>query len=202
MSALIHVLHHWTLFIMKTVKLWTLTIPHGWFILICLAVTFLGSCKEDLEEIIKEDGDVIYNNAVTLQDVNYHEISYDKPTILIFPNLKIATNSVYFHKCVNIKEVHFPNLVSIGDMNAGNPYLYFHENQGLEKIKFPKLTTVYGYLYFWGNSSLDLSTGICGITDVYPRGNPDGTNCSNPSVHMVGNATNDICAPVELHFCN
>src|SRR5687768_13742494 len=109
---------------MKAANLCTLAITHSWFVLICLAVTFLSSCKEDLEEIIKEEGDVVYNNAVTLQDVNYHEISYDKPTILNFPNLKIATNSVYFHKCVNIKEVHFPNLVSIGDMNAGNPYLY------------------------------------------------------------------------------
>ena len=187
---------------MKTVKLCTPAIPHAWFVLICLAVTFLGSCKEDLEELVKEEGDVIYNNAVTLEDVYYHQVSYDKPTILIFPNLKRATNSVYFHKCVNIKEVHFPNLVSIGDMNAINPYLYFHQNEGLEKLKAPKLTTVYGYLYFWGNSSLDLSAGICGITNVYPRGNPDETDCSDPSVHMVGNATNDICAPVELHFCN
>ena len=115
---------------METVKLCTLTIPHGWFILICLAVAFLGSCKEDLEEIIKEDGDVIYNNAVTLQDVDYHQISYDKPTILIFPNLKRATNSVYFHKCVNIKEVHFPNLVSIGDMNAVTPTYIFTKIRG------------------------------------------------------------------------
>jgi len=122
---------------MKTVKLCTLTIPHGWFFLICLAVIFLSSCKEDLEEIIKEEGDVVYNNALTLEDVYYHQVSYDKPTIPIFPNLKRAANSVYFHKCVNIKEVHFPNLVSIGDMNAGNPYIYFHENQGLEKVKSP-----------------------------------------------------------------
>ena len=139
---------------MKTVKLCTPAIPHAWFVLICLAVAFLGSCKEDLEEIVKEEGDVVYNNAVTLEDVYYHQVSYDKPTILIFPNLKRATNSVYFHKCVNIKEVHFPNLVSIGDMNAINPYLYFHQNEGLGKLKAPKLTTVYGYLYFWGNSSL------------------------------------------------
>lgn len=187
---------------MKTVKLCRLVIPHIWVILIWLSATFLASCKGDLEEIIKEEGDVVYNNAVVLEDVYYHQVSYDKPTILIFPNLTRATNSVYFHQCVNIKEVHFPNLVSIGDMEAINPYLYFHKNQGLEKLKAPKLTTVYGYLHFWGNSLLDLSTGICGITDVYPRGNPDETDCSNAAVHMVGNATNDICAPVTLHSCN
>jgi len=201
-NVLIHVLHYWTLFIMKTVKLCRLVIPHAWVVRICLVATFLGACKEDLDELIKEEGDVIYVNAVILEDVYYHQVSYDKPTILIFRNLKRATNSVYFHQCVNIKEVHFPNLVSIGDMNAGNPYLYLHQNEGLEKLKAPELTTVYGYLYFSGNSSLDLSTGICGIADVYPRGNPDETDCSNPSVYMVGNATNDICAPVVLHFCN
>lgn len=198
----IYVLHYWPLFIMKTVKLCTPAIPHAWVVLICLAATFLGACKGDIEELIKEDGDVVYINDVILEDVYYHQISYDKPTILIFRNLKRATNSVYFHKCVNIKEVQFPNLVSIGDMNAGNPYLYFHQNQGLEKLEAPKLTTVYGYLYFWGNSSLDLSTGICGIADIYPRGDPDGTDCFDPSVNIVGNANNDACTSVVLHFCN
>jgi hypothetical protein len=136
-NVLIHVLQYWTLFIMKTVKLCRLVKPNAWVVMICLAATFLAACKEDLEELIKEEGDVVYNNAVTLEDVYYHQVSYDKPTILIFPNLKRATNSVYFHQCVNIKEVHFPNLVSIGEMNAGNPYLYFHQNEGLEKLKAP-----------------------------------------------------------------
>ena len=198
----IYVLDYWALFIMKTVKLCIRVLPHALVFLICLAATYLSACKEELEEIIKEDGDVVYNNAVTLVDVYYHQVKYDKPKILVFPNLKKVTNSVYFHQCVNIKEVQFPNLVSIGEMKAGNPHLYFHQNEGLEKVKAPKLTTVYGYLYFWGNSSLDLSTGICGIKDVYPRGNPDESDCSNPTVHFVGNATNDICAPVVLHFCD
>jgi hypothetical protein len=45
------------------------------------------------------------------------------------------TDSVYFRQCVNIKEVHFPNPVSIGDMNAGNPNLYFRQNEGLKRIE-------------------------------------------------------------------
>jgi hypothetical protein len=187
---------------MNTVKVYKSAIRHAGVVLICLAAVLCEGCKEDFDEIIKEDGDVVYINDVVLEDVYYHQISYDKPTILVFRNLKRATNSVYFHQCVNIKEVQFPNLVSIGDIKAGNPYLYFHQNQGLEKVKAPKLTTVYGYLYFYGNSSLDLSTGICRITDVYPRGDPDGAMCADPSVNIVGNANNDACTSLELHSCN
>jgi hypothetical protein len=187
---------------MKPVNLCTPAISQARVLLILLAATFFVGCKGEFDEIIEEDGDVVYINDVILENVNYHEISYDKPTVLIFRNLQKATNSVYFHKCVNIKEVHFPKLVSIGEMDAVNPYLYFHQNQGLEKVIAPKLKTVYGYLYFWGNSSLDLTTGICGIGDVYPRGDPDGTDCSDPSVNIVGNANNDACTSVMLHFCN
>src|SRR5688572_4883048 len=104
---------------MKTFKLCTSNaIPHAWVGLICLVATFLVACNGDIDEIIKEEGDVVYINDVILEDVYYHQISYDKPTILIFRNLKRATNSVYFHQCVNIKEVHFPKLVSIGDKDA------------------------------------------------------------------------------------
>ena len=187
---------------MKTVKLCTRAIRHTSVVLICTCLILLGGCKGEFDDIIKEDGDVVYINDVILENVNYHEISYDKPTVLIFRNLQKATNSVYFHKCVNIKEVHFPKLVSIGEVDAINPYLYFHQNQGLEKVVAPKLKTVYGYLYFWGNSSLDLSTGICKIGDVYPRGDPDGVHCADPSVNIVGNANNDACTSIVLHFCD
>ena len=188
---------------MKTVKLCTRPIPHPLLVLICLAATFWGGCKEDTEEPIEEvEADFIYFDDETLEDVYFHQVSYDHPTILVFTNLKTATNSVYFHQCVNVKEVQFPNLVSIGDKNAGNPYFYFHQNQGLEKVEAPKLTTVYGYLYCYGNSLLDLSTGICGIADVYPRGDPDDSiHCSDASVTIVGNANNDACFLAVVHLC-
>ena len=188
---------------MKIFKLYAPLILHPLFVPICLAVTFWGCCKEDIEEPIEEvEADSIYINDVTLKDAYFHQVSYDRPTIVIFPNLTAATSSVYFHQCINIKEVQFPNLVSVGDMNAGNPYFYFHQNQGLEKVEAPKLTTVYGYVYFYGNSSLDLSTGICGITDIYPRGDPDQIDCSDASVSIVGNANNNRCFSALVHLCN
>lgn len=189
---------------MKTVKLSTSPIPHSLFVLICLAATVWVGCKDDIEEPIEEvEADYIHIDDTTLQDVYFHQTSYDHPTIVVFPNLKTATNSVYFHQCVNIKEVQFPNLVSIGDVNAGNPYFYFHQNQRLEKVEAPKLTTVYGYVYLYGNSSLDLSTGICGIADVYPRGDPnDKINCFDASIDVVGNANNKTCFSAVVHLCN
>jgi len=182
---------------MKAFKLFAPSFPRPLFVLISLVATFCVGCNEDNEET-----DTIYIDDPALEDVYYHQVSYDRPTILIFRNLTTATNSVYFHQCVNIKEVQFPNLVSIGDMNAVNPYFYFHQNQGLEKVKAPKLTTVYGYVYAYGNSSLDLSNGICGITDLYPHGDPDQIDCSDPSVNLVGNANNEKCFNAMLHLCN
>ncbi|MEX1241397.1 MAG: hypothetical protein WEB30_16870 [Cyclobacteriaceae bacterium] len=189
---------------MKILKLYPSHLHHRLFVVLCLAATFWACCKEDFEEPIEEvEADYVYFEEATLKDVSYHEISYDRPTILVFPNLTAATNSVYFHKCVNIKEVQFPNLVSVGDIDSGNPYIYFHQNEGLQKVKAPKLTTVYGYAYFYGNSSLDLSTGICEIADIYPRGDPkDELHCSDASVTIVGNANNDRCFSAVVHLCD
>ena len=189
---------------MKTAKPNALPAPHLLFVLVCLVGTFWGGCREDVEEAIEEvEADSIYIYDTTLEDVYFHQVSYDHPTILIFPNLETATNSVYFHQCVNIKEVQFPNLVSIGDMNAINPYFYFHQNMALEKVEAPKLTTVYGYLYCYGNSSLDLSRGICGIAEIYPRGDPDDdVHCSDAYVAVVGNANNNTCFSAKVHLCN
>ena len=181
---------------MKTLKVFTLRGLHPAFVLI-LAASLLSGCDEDNVE-----ANTIFINDSILEDAYYHQVSYDDPTILIFPNLTTATNSIYFHQCVNIKEVHFPNLVSIGDENAINPYFYFHKNLGLEKVEAPKLTTVYGYVYFHGNASLDLSGGICGITDVYPRGDPDQIDCHDPQIEISGNAKNEKCFSETLHFCN
>jgi hypothetical protein len=168
-------------------------------LVLVLVLAFCCGCDEIDEDVTT---DYAYNNAVSLVDVYYHQVKYDRPTILVFPNLTTATNSVYFHQCVNIKEVQFPKLTSIGEADAVNPYFYFHKNEGLEKVVAPKLTTVYGYLYFWGNSSLELTDGICAITDVYPRGHPGQIDCADPRVDIAGNANNDICCAVNLHRCN
>ena len=181
---------------MKTLKFCTLRRPHPALVLI-LAATLCNGCDE-----ADEEANTIFINNTTLEDASYHQVNYDHPTILIFPNLTTVTNFIYFHQCVNIKEVHFPNLVSIGDENAINPLLYFHQNQGLEKVEAPKLTTVYGYVYIYGNSSLDVSRGICGITDIYTRGDPDELGCLDPYVLITGNANNEKCFTETLHLCN
>ena len=181
---------------MKTLRLCPLRKPHPAIVLI-LSATLMSGCDE-----ADEDANTIVNNNTTLVDVLYHQVSYDRPTILIFPKLTTVKNSIYFHQCVNIKEVHFPNLVSIGDENAINPFFYFHQNEGLKKVDAPNLTTVYGYVYFYGNSSLDLSKGICGITDIYTRGDPDDFSCLDPYVATVGNANNEKCFSEILHLCN
>jgi hypothetical protein len=183
---------------MKTFKIYTLRAPRPAFVLILAAALWIG-CKEDEDEV---DANTILMDATTLEDVYYHQINYDRPTILIYRNLTTATNSVYFHQCVNIKEVRFPNLVSIGDENAINPYFYFHQNEGLEKVEAPKLKAVYGYVYFHGNLSLDLSSGICGIADIYTRGDPDEFSCLDPYVEISGNANNVKCFTETLHLCN
>ena len=181
---------------MKTLERCPLLRRDPLFVLI-VAAALWSSCDE-----ADEEANTIFINDTTLEDANYHQIKYDRPTILIFPNLTTATNSIYFHQCVNIKEVHFPNLVSIGNENAINPYIYFHQNEGLEKVEAPKLKTVYGYVYFHGNSSLDLSNGICGISDIYARGDPDEFNCLDPYVEISGNADNTKCFSETLHLCN
>lgn len=94
------------------------------FILISPAATFSGGCKEEIEE---DENNTIFFDDVTLEDVSFHQIAYDRPTILVFPNLTTATNSIYFHQCVNIKEVRIPNLVSVGGPNAINPTCIFAE---------------------------------------------------------------------------
>ena len=116
---------------MKTLKLCTLRKPHPVLVLI-LAATLWNGCDEADEET-----NTIFVNDTTLENVYYHQVSYERPTILIFPKLTTATNSIYFHQCVNIKEVHFLNLVSIGDENAGNPYIYFHQNEAWKRCKLP-----------------------------------------------------------------
>lgn len=177
----------------------TLLLSRSLFGLICLSATVWVGCSDDIEEV---EADVIYIDDATLEDVYYHQVRYDRPTILVFSNLTVATNSVYFHQCVNIKEVQLPKLVSVGGSDAINPYLYFHQNEGLEKVKAPELTTVYGYVYFYGNSALDLSTGICGVADIYPRGEPAQIDCSDPYVHITGNANNNGCFDAAVHTCN
>jgi hypothetical protein len=188
---------------MKTLNLYSSNLHHRLFVVICLVAIFCGSCKEDIEKPIEEvEADYVYIDDAILKDVYFHEVIYDRPTILVFPNLTAATNSVYFHMCANIKEVRFPKLVSVGDVDSSNPYFYFHQNQGLQKVVAPKLTTVYGYVYFYGNPSLDLSTGICEIEDIYPHGDPKGQAwCSNASATIVGNAKNDGCFSAMVHLC-
>lgn len=183
---------------MKISKICTFLVNHHAFILICLAALVNGGCKEEDEE---DEIDTIFIHDMALEDVSFHQITYDRPTILVFPNLTTATNSIYFHQCVNIREVRFPNLVSVGGSDAINPYLYFHQNQGLEEVQAPKLTTVYGYVYFYGNSSLNLSRGICSIADVYTRREPGQADCSDGAVHITGNANNTACFSPVVHLC-
>lgn len=180
---------------MKTVKPFALLFCNPVLVLI-FAATFIGCDEED------DNVDTIYIDDPSLEDVYYHQVSYDRPTILIFRNLTEATNSVYFHQCVNIREVHFPKLLSIGDVNSINPYLYFHQNEGLEKVDAPKLRVVYGYVYAMNNSLLDFSKGVCAIEDMYPRGEPDAVDCYDPSVNIAGNANNEMCFSAIMHSCN
>jgi hypothetical protein len=174
-------------------------------VLIGIAGTFLGGCSEDMEVAeteVEVDADTIFIDDVILEDVYYHETSFDSPTILIFPNLTTATHSVYFHLCTNIREVRFPSLVSVGSENSINPYFYFHKNEGLKRIYAPELATVFGYVYAQGNLSLDVSRGICAIADVYPRGKPGDSLCSHAWIDIAGNKNNDICFSAILHECN
>ena len=180
---------------MKTLKPFMMPVHYPVLVLIFVA-TFL-SCDEEDDKV-----DTIYIDDPSIEDVYYHQVSYDRPTILIFRNLTEATNSVYFHQCVNIKEVHFPKLLSIGDENSINPYLYFNYNEGLEKVDAPKLRVVYGYVYAAGNSLLDFSNGVCAIEDMYPRGNPNSIDCYDPYVNITGNANNEMCFSAIMHSCN
>ena len=143
---------------------------------------------------------VITIEDITLEDVSYHKTSFDIPTTIVFSNLTIISESIYFHQCKNIKRVEFPKLTTVGSSEAGNPYVYFHQNEGLEFIEAPELTSVYGYVYLWQNTLLDASETLCSLEDIFPRGS--GSDCADASLTVNGNTNDQFCSSPTVHTCN
>lgn len=119
-------------------------------------VVLHGSTPSNLEDSYLN---IIEINDQTLEEVYYHQISFQQPTKLVFTNLTSVDGDVYFHQNHNLVEVEFPLLKTTGE------YFYFHQNTDLKVINAPNLTSVGGYLYVYGHSLLE-ELNICNLQEV------------------------------------
>jgi hypothetical protein len=135
----------------------------------------------DITDIASEPVQTVYVNDVTLDNVYYHQVSFQQPTKLVFSNLTSVGGYVYFHQNVNLVEVEFPLLTQTGQ------YFYCHGNQSLEKMSAPELHTVHQYLYVASNQSLN-ELNICALAQILPDGDFDMT----PYYYIEGNPMLDF----------
>lgn len=166
---------------------------------------------------------IIYIDDVILEDVTYYRIVYDTPTTIIYRNLTTINNNISFHQCENIVNVQFPkletvdshvyfhqniglvevdapNLTSVGSSNPFNSnFFYFYENNDLTSINAPALEDVYGYVFIARNFSLDVSTTICGLKNVYSPYNI--YECTEAHIIIHSNANDQNCFDAVIHPC-
>jgi hypothetical protein len=98
----------------------------------------------------------------TLDNIYYYHNNFTSPTIIVFPNLKSVSGYIYFDGNVNLVSVNLPLLSSTASDNVNPGYIYFSNNQQLNTINAPALTTIGGYLYISGNTSLT-HLNVCNI---------------------------------------
>jgi hypothetical protein len=112
-------------------------------------------------DIVNEDIDIIEITDYVLSKIEYHKISFQNPTKIVFTNLTVVKGMVYFHENVNLVSVEFPQLVKTEGI------FYFYGNLSLDSISAPKVTTIYNNLYICRNTSLTYMD-ICNLSEILP----------------------------------
>jgi hypothetical protein len=112
-------------------------------------------------DVASENLNVVEVTDTTMENVYYHQVSFDVPTKLVFTNLASVTGYVYFHQNPNLVEVEFPVLAQTGR------YVYYHGNASLETVKMPVLMTIHDYLYVGNNTALT-ELDVCALTHILP----------------------------------
>ncbi len=106
---------------------------------------------------------------------------------------------VYITRNTSLTNANLSSLSSVGIPGTENAYLYMTGNTALTTFQVNALTEIYGYLYIIGNSSLDMSTTLCNLSNVYAIDN--GHDCRDATATIGGNANDTVCYNANFELC-